>query len=216
MTARSWYSIANRAADSAEVWIFDEIGEGGIGAEQFCRDLQALRAVKNLTLRINSPGGCAFSGVAIYNALARHQARKTVWVDGIAASIASVIAMAGNEIRIPENAIVMIHDPYALCMGTAEDMRITATALDKVKTSLVSAYKRCGQTEDTIRAWMRDETWFTGVEAVNAGLADRLEQPVKIAARFDLGKFNYRHPPQPSPADAWSKVINSKFAKAGA
>ena len=103
----------------AEIVIYDEIGAFGIPAKAFLDELKALGPVPELTVRINSPGGSVFDGVAIYNALKRHSAAITVWIDGIAASIASMIAMAGDEIVMPENAMLMLHDPSGLVMGTA-------------------------------------------------------------------------------------------------
>ena len=211
MTARRWYSISNRAGDAAEILIYDEISAFGITAKQFAKDLKALGSPKKITLRINSPGGDVFDASAIHNQLKRHSARKVVTIDGLAASAASVIAMAGDEIVMPENAMMMIHDPAAIVIGTAADMLAMADALDKVKGTLIAAYRRSNQSDKTIAAWMSDETWFTAAEAVAAGLADRTVEAVKAAANFDLGKFRYKHPPQPSPAADWDRVIAAKF-----
>ena len=98
-------------ARGAEIVIYDEIGAFGIPAKAFLDELKALGPVAELTVRINSPGGSVFDGVAIYNALKRHDAAITVWIDGIAASIASMIAMAGDEVVMPENAMLVLHDP---------------------------------------------------------------------------------------------------------
>jgi ATP-dependent protease ClpP protease subunit len=150
--------------------------------------------VAELTVRINSPGGSVFDGVAIYNALKRHEARVTVWIDGIAASIASMIAMAGDEVVMPENAMLMLHDPSGLVLGTAADMRGMAEALDKMKAGMVAAYRdKSGRDDAEIEALMAAETWLSAQEAVELGLADRVEQPVRMAARFDLSRF--RNPP---------------------
>jgi ClpP class serine protease len=137
-----------------------------------------------------------FDGVAIYNALKRHAAAITVWIDGIAASIASMIAMAGDEVVVPENAMLMLHDPSGLVMGTAADMRAMAEALDRMKAGMVAAYRdKSGRDDAEIEALMAAETWLSAQEAVALGLADRLEEPVRMAAHFDLSRFR-NTPPQ--------------------
>ena len=120
--------IRGAQAKDAEIIIYDEIGAFGIPAKAFLDELKALGPVPEVTVRINSPGGSVFDGVAIYNALKRHDAVVTVWIDGIAASIASMIAMAGDEVVMPENAMLMLHDPSGLAIGTAADMRALADA----------------------------------------------------------------------------------------
>ena len=117
----------------AEVSIYDEIGAYGVSAKSFLDELGALPGDGPLTLRLNRPGGSVFDAVAIYNALKRHSGPVTVWIDGIAASAASYIAMAGDEVVMPQNAFLMIHDPSGLVVGTAEDMRAMAEALEKIK-----------------------------------------------------------------------------------
>src|SRR6056297_2793484 len=130
---RSWYTIRARD-DGAEVAIYDEIGAFGVSAKTFLEELGALPGDAPLTLRLNSPGGSVFDAVVIHNALARHAGGVTVWIDGIAASAASYVAMAGREIVMPENAFLMIHDPSGAVMGSADEMRAMAEALDKIKT----------------------------------------------------------------------------------
>ena len=133
--------------------------------------------------------------MAIYNAIKRHAGPVTVWIDGIAASAASYIAMAGDEVVMPENAFLMIHDPSGVVFGTAEDMRAMAEALDKIKGSLVAGYvAKSGGSEDDIAALMAKETWLDAAEAVELGFADRLAEPVRIAARFDIGRFRNAPP----------------------
>jgi ATP-dependent Clp endopeptidase proteolytic subunit ClpP len=190
-----WYQFRAQAR-GAEIVIYDEVGAFGIPAKAFLDELKALGPVAELTIRINSPGGSVFDGVAIYNALKRHDARVTVSIDGIAASIASMIAMAGDEIVMPENAMLMLHDPSALVIGTAADMRDMADALDKMKAGMIAAYRdKSGRSDAEIEALMQAETWLSAEEAVALGLADRVEQPVKMAAHFDLSRF-HNIPPQ--------------------
>jgi ATP-dependent Clp protease, protease subunit len=192
---RRWFDFRAQAG-GAEIVIYDEIGAFGIPAKAFLDELKALGPVAELTVRINSPGGSVFDGVAIYNALKRHNAVITVWVDGIAASIASMIAMAGDEVVMPENAMLMLHDPSALVLGTASDMRAMAEALDKMTAGMVAAYRdKSGRSDAEIEALMRDETWLSAEEAVALGLADRVEEPVRMAAHFDLSRFR-NTPPQ--------------------
>ena len=190
----SWYTI--RARDGgAEVLIYDEIGAYGVSAKGFLAELGALPEGAAIDLRLNSPGGSVFDAVAIHNALSRHSGTVTVWIDGIAASAASYIAMAGDEIVMPENAFLMIHDPSGLVMGTATDMRDMAGTLDKIAASMLRGYAaRSGKPEDEIAAFMAAETWFGAAEALEAGLATRLAEPVRIAAAFDIGRFRNAPP----------------------
>lgn len=185
----SWYAIRARGT-GAEVAIYDEIGAYGVSAKGFLTELGALPEGTPVDLRLNSPGGSVFDAVAIHNAIKRHEGTVTVWIDGIAASAASYVAMAGDQIVMPENAFLMIHDPAGLVMGTAEDMRAMAEALDKVKGSLVTGYAtKSGRTPEEVSALMAAETWFEASDAVAQGFADRLIEPVRIAARFDIGRF---------------------------
>lgn len=190
----SWYAIRARGT-GAEVAIYDEIGAFGVSAKGFLAELGALPDGMPVDLRVNSPGGSVFDAVAIYNALKRHAGTVTVWIDGIAASAASYVAMAGDEIVMPENAFLMIHDPSGLAMGTAGDMRAMAEALDKIAGSLVRGYAaKSGKTDDEIAALMAAETWFDAADAVAAGFADRLVDPIRMAARFDIGMFRNAPP----------------------
>jgi ATP-dependent Clp protease protease subunit len=190
----SWYAIRARGT-GAEVAIYDEIGAYGVSAKGFLAELGALPDGTPVDLRLNSPGGSVFDAVAIYNALKRHAGTVTVWIDGIAASAASYVAMAGDEIVMPENAFLMIHDPSGLAMGTAGDMRAMAEALDKIAGSLVRGYAaKSGKPDDEIAALMAAETWFDAGDAVAAGFADRLAEPVRMAARFDIGRFRNAPP----------------------
>ena len=126
----------------------------------------------------------------------RRDGRVTVLIDGIAASIASMIAMAGDEVVMPANAMLMLHDPSGMVMGTAADMRSMADALDKMKAGMVGAYRdKSGREDAEIEALMQAETWLTADEAIDLGLADRIEEPVRMAAHFDLSRFQ-NPPPQ--------------------
>lgn len=191
---KSWYTIRARASGT-EVLIYDEIGAYGVTAKGFLAELGALPDDAAIDLRLNSPGGSVFDAVAIYNAMKRHAGEITVWIDGIAASAASYIAMAGDTIVMPENAFLMIHDPSGLVMGTAEDMRSTAEALDKVKGSLIQSYAaKSGKADDEIATLMAAETWLDAKDALDLGFIDRIAEPVKLAAAFDLARFRNAPP----------------------
>lgn len=193
----AYWKIINKADDSAEILIYEQIGksfwdDSGVGAKQFAEDLKGLSAkgVKNLEVGINSPGGSVFEGLAIYNLLKAFNGNVDTRVDGIAASIASVIAMAGKTVKMPANAMFMIHDPASYAMGTADDMRKQADVLDKVKESLIAVYKaKTGLPEDEIASLMKDETWFTASHAKEKGFANVITDAVEVTARFDLSGF---------------------------
>ncbi|ALI55977.1 head maturation protease, ClpP-related [Celeribacter marinus] len=190
----TWYTIRARAS-GAEVLIYDEIGAYGVSAKGFLAELGALPDDAPIDLRLNSPGGSVFDAVAIYNALTRHEGTITVWIDGIAASAASYIAMAGDEIIMPENAFLMIHDPSGIVMGTAADMRDMAGTLDKIAASMTRGYAaKSGKPEEDIAALLTAETWFDAKDALEAGLATRMAEPVRIAASFDIGRFRNAPP----------------------
>lgn len=193
---------AEDGADEADVYIYGDIGGwwGGISAEAFAKEIAALD-VKTLNVRLNSPGGLVFDGVAIYNALARHSATVVIHIEGIAASIASVIAMAGDDIRITEGSRFMIHDPWSIVMGSASDMRAEADVLDGLKSDLIDIYEaRTEQTRDDLTAWMTAETWLSAREAVDKGFADSMT-PAKKKEKKDAHARSavirsFRHAPQ--------------------
>lgn len=169
----SWYAITNKGT-TAEVSIFDEISPWGITANEFVRDLKALD-VSTIELRLNTPGGLVFDGIAIMNALRDHPATVNVTVDGVAASIGSVIAMAGDTITMNRGTHMMIHDPSGGVVGNAKDMRDMADTLDKVAGTMSGIYAdRAGGAPEDWRAVMLAETWYTAEEAVTAGLADQV------------------------------------------
>ena len=165
----------NKTSDeSAEVFLYGDIGGwgDGIGAEEFAKDVAALD-VGTIDVRLNSGGGSVFEGQAIYNALSRHSAKIIMNIDGIAASIASVIAMAGDEIRITEGSHVMIHKPWSMAIGDAESMRKEAEVLDSLESGIVDIYAaRTGKDRKQLEDWIGAETWFKGQAAVDAGFAD--------------------------------------------
>jgi ATP-dependent Clp protease, protease subunit len=180
---------AEDSSSSAEVLLYDEIGFFGIEARTLVPELKALD-VDELHVRINSPGGSVFDGVAIANALREHKARVIVHVDGLAASIASVIAMAGDDVRMAENAFLMIHEPWNVSIGNADALRKDAEILDKIGETLIATYvARTDADESEVRAWMKDETWFTAAEAKAAGFIDAVVSGAGVRAAFDLSAF---------------------------
>ena len=179
---KSWYDIKAMGGGAAEVLIYDEIGEWGVSAKDFARDIKALGSVGSITLRINSPGGSVFDGNAIYNLIKKHPAKVTAYIDGLAASMASVIAMAADHIIMPSNALMMIHNPYTVSMGDSAELRKNADLLDAIKVTLLSAYGRSMMSSEEISQMMDAETWLTGADAVEMGFADELADEVAMAA----------------------------------
>lgn len=187
---KNWFKISAKGnAPDAEISIYDEIGAWGVTAKDFIGELRNVKA-QSITLSINSPGGSVFDAFAIYNALRQHEASVTVKVMGVAMSAASLVAMAGDKIIMPENAFMMIHNPINFAYGNAEDMREMADVLDKVGASLVATYvARTGLPEDEVKALLDAETWLNAEEAVEKGFADEMEAAFKVAASFDTDRL---------------------------
>ncbi|MFI6530508.1 head maturation protease, ClpP-related [Streptomyces uncialis] len=203
--ARTWYEIRNASdGDEAELMIYDEVGGWwGTTADQFVAELRSVTAPR-LRVRLNSPGGSVFEGIAIANAIRLHPATVTVQVDGIAASIASVIAMAGDRIVMTPQSQLMIHDAAGACLGNAADMDEMAKLLDLQSDNIADAYAaRAGGTREEWRERMRAESWYLAQEAVDAGLADELMAPThqgdddddadepEMQNAWDLSVFRY-------------------------
>ena len=188
---QSWYSIKAKANDTAEISIYDEIGFWGVSAASFAQDLKSCgNNLKQINLHIHSPGGDVFDGIAIYNLLKNHPANVIVYIDGLAASMASVIAMAGNEVIMPENAMMMIHKPWGIQGGDAEDMRKYADLLDKVENTLIPAYAtKTGKTPEELAEMLSAETWLNGKECVEQGFADKLAEPLVAMASIKSRKL---------------------------
>jgi HK97 family phage prohead protease len=214
-----WYAIRSATArgtspdESATVFIFDEIGGSfGIAADQFVADLEQITA-PTINVRINSPGGSVFEAIAIYNALNHHPARIVTYIDSLAASAASVVAMAGNEIVMMPGSQMMIHDASAMQDGNAEDMAKMATFLGRQSDNIAEIYRmRAGGDIAAWRDLMLAETWMFAREAVAAGLADRVEEPPAgppdpelgnaMTRSFDLGQYRYAGR-RAAPAPPW-------------
>lgn len=207
---RSWYEIKDADGDAVDVFVYDAIDWIGVSAEDFVQDLAQVNA-STINLRINSPGGDVFDGVAIANAVRNHSATVNTYVDGLAASIASIIALAGDTVTMAKGSFLMIHDPWAGVIGTAEDMRQTAGVLDKIRDQLQEIYvERSGLDADRVRQMMADETWMNADDAINLGFADSRAQQAAASAAFDLSAFAHvpdeltagpREADQPSESD---------------
>ena len=188
-------SLVRAKGDAVEILLYDEIGFFGITAKEFAQQLSQIDA-DEIHLRVNSPGGDVFDGVAIFNALRQHPARIVTHIDGLAASIASVVALAGDEVRIAPNAFFMIHNPWGITIGTAADHRKMADTLDKIAMgAIASTYQaKTGADLETIETWMDEETWFSAAQAADAGFVDAVEEAERVEARtlpFDLSIYQH-------------------------
>lgn len=192
---RSWYRIENAGKDEAEVYIYDAIvsGDGffgGVPSEQFVKDLADIEA-STIRVRINSPGGDVFSAMTIHGALQRHPARVVAHIDGLAASAATFVALAADEVRMAKGGFFMIHNAHAFAGGDARTMRDLADLLDKVTGSIRDIYtERTGSSDEDVQALMDAETWFTAAEAKEAGFVDVVEDGKSVKAEFDLSVYN--------------------------
>lgn len=207
---------AKKKGKRGELYVYEPIGDGwfgGITAQSFQAELAKLADADALDIFINSPGGSVFDGIAIYNQIRRwDRGERIVHIDGIAASIASVIAMAGDEIRIAGNGQVMIHEPWGMALGTAADMRKSAESLDGVHESILDTYvaKTKGERKD-IDKWMRAETWMRADLAVERGFAtSKVEEKKEMEpAAFTLLDRFRNTPPE---LRAASRDANIKIA----
>lgn len=171
------YTILNATGPVAEIRIYSEIGFYGVSASQFVEDLDTITAPE-IVVAINSLGGEVFDGIAIYNALRLKDAHITTRVDSMAASIASVVAQAGDHRQMVKSSQMMIHEAWGLVIGTARDMRELADNLDRQTDNIAAIYaERSGRELDEVRPLLTDETWFTDAEAVEEGFADEVISP---------------------------------------
>jgi ATP-dependent protease ClpP protease subunit len=210
---QKWYSIKNLTGGEADVMLYGEIGWLGTTADEFVREVKSLSA-SQINLHMSSPGGSVFDGIAIMNALRAHPANVTVYVDSLAASIASVIAMAGDRIVARQASEFMIHEAAGLVVGNADECREMADLLDRQSDKIAGIYAaRAGGTVEDWRAAMKRESWYSAEEAVAAGLADEVDDPTRkaesapdemaVAASWDLSVFRYAgrdKAPDPQPA----------------
>ena len=178
---------------SNETWWGDEVTP-----KEFKADLDKLGDIDTLNIYINSPGGDVFAGQAIHSMLKRHKTHKNVYIDGLAASIASVIAMAGDTIFMPKNAMMMIHNPWTIGMGNSTEFRKLAEDLDKIRESLIAAYEgHSALTRDEIISIMDAETWLTASECEEYGFCDAVQEEKQMAASIDKSVLTrYKNTPR--------------------
>jgi ATP-dependent protease ClpP protease subunit len=230
VTAKPWYRIDNASADTAEMWLFDEISWFGVSAATFVEELRAITSPRIL-VHINSPGGDVFDGIAIGSLLRGHPAYVTTRDESLAASIASVIMQAGDRRVMVQHSTMMIHEARGAFWGQADEMRAFADLLDKVSDNIAGIYAdRSGDTKgdrEAFRAAMRAETWLSDVEAVELGLADEVEIPTPAPApsafatggvvssaftvTLNAGTTITSPPPTPAPADADRDRIRAQW-----
>lgn len=189
--------------NTAELILYGEISDiswwgDEVTPKQFKEDLDALGDIDTLNVYINSPGGDVFAGQAIYSMLKRHKATINVYVDGLAASIASLIAMAGDKVIMPANAMMMVHNPWTFAFGNANDFRKLADDMDKIRDSMVVAYEsRSALTTDEIIELLDAETWLSAEDCLEYGFCDEIEETKEIAACVDTKYFSmYKNIPE--------------------
>jgi len=195
---KKYWEFKNKTSTEADLYLYIEIASWGAGysahsAQSFKQELDDLGEIETLNIYINSPGGDVFEGNTIMNMLKRKKCTKNVYIDGLAASIASVIAMAGDKIIMPNNAMMMIHNAWTYAIGNSKDLRKLADDLDKVNASIRQAYlDKAGDKldEETLINLMDNETWLTAQECFDYGLCDVVGEDKNIAAKFDLNLLN--------------------------
>ena len=187
---KNWYNIkAEASSKSADVYIFDEIGTFGLTAQSFIEEIKSYKNTP-MSLHINCVGGDVFEGMAIYNVLKKRTARTTVYIEGIAASMGSVIALAGDEVVMAENSLFMIHNAWGGAMGEATEIRKTAALLDKISGEIADIYtKKTNLPYNRVKEMMDEETWLSADEAFNLGFIDSISDAIKVAAKYDVSKF---------------------------
>ena len=187
---KNWYNIkAEASSKSADVYIFDEIGTFGLTAQSFIEEIKSYKDTP-MSLHINCVGGDVFEGMAIYNVLKKRTAKTTVYIEGIAASMGSVIALAGDEVVMAENSLFMIHNAWGGAMGEATEIRKTAALLDKISGEIADIYtKKTNLPYNRVKEMMDEETWLSADEAFNLGFIDSISDAIKVAAKYDVSKF---------------------------
>jgi ATP-dependent Clp protease, protease subunit len=189
----NWFRIKAAAGnDPPEILIYDTIATGG--AEDFRRALKALDGFKQINLRVNSYGGDCFDGLAMYNALAQHAATIDGYIDGLAASAASVPLMAADTIHAPANAFIGIHNPMTLTIGDAAEHAAAAADLARISEAYAEIYaRRSEQSLAAVKALMDEDRLMRAEEAAALGFVDEIMPAEQMAATFDLGKLPPKH-----------------------
>lgn len=232
-TKTPWYTIEARSGGSASISILSDIGtgsEGSVTPASFARELKALGSPSRLDIHICSNGGDVTTGFAIYNLLAAHRARKTVFINGVAASMASVLAMVGDDIIMPDNSYIMIHDVWGAAVGGGDAIKSFGAAISHMQDSIVDVYaKRTQQPHDYIRQMMAEETWLSADEALKLGFATKVVAPQQMAAsvsprslsQFDkipktlVASLTGKAAPKAKPRDPIAEIRAKSFAGFG-
>ena len=187
---KNWYNISGKASDGiVDIYIFDEIGAYGLNAQSF---IDEIKPFKNsaLNIHINCVGGDVFDGMAIYNVIKKRTAETTVYIEGIAASMGSVIALAADTVVMAENSLFMIHNAWGGAMGEAKEMKKTAKLLDKISGEIADIYvKKTNLPYNKVQEMMDEETWLNADEAYELGFIDSISDAIKVAAKYDVSKF---------------------------
>ncbi|MDD3847582.1 MAG: Clp protease ClpP [Syntrophorhabdaceae bacterium] len=185
-----WFKVQAISDDETEIMIYDVIGWPFISADDFVRALAGITA-KTVTVRINSPGGDVFDGMAIFNALKTYNGKVVTRIEGIAASMASVIALAGKEVQAYANTMYMIHEPYAFTAGNQYSLRELADILEKMSGQMIDIYSsNASPGKREIAQMMKDEAWLTAKEAKEKGFIDTVIDGKGAKAQFDLSMFS--------------------------
>jgi len=185
-----WFKVQAISDDETEIMIYDVIGWPFISADNFVRALAEITA-KTVTVRINSPGGDVFDGMAIFNALKTYNGKVVTRIEGIAASMASVIALAGKEVQAYANTMYMIHEPYAFTAGNQYSLRELADILEKMSGQMIDIYSsNASPGKREIAQMMKDEAWLTAKEAKEKGFIDTVLDGKGAKAQFDLSMFS--------------------------
>jgi ATP-dependent protease ClpP protease subunit len=185
---KSWYQV-KASAEFADVYIYDEIGAYGISAKEFISELAQYKG-QPLNIHINSGGGSVFDGQSMATAIKNHGAPVTTIIEGVAASMATIIALSGDAVYMTNNSLFMIHNPMLDSYGDKNELKKAISLLEKVETNMVNAYySKTKLPKKEIASMMNEETWFTAKEAVKAGFVDRVVDEVRVAANFDIKSF---------------------------
>ena len=207
----NFFEVRNQTSDKAEIYIVGTIQtekpwwkEDEVNNEnclrEFIKTLQDLKDIKNLDIHINSPGGVLFAGVTMYNLLKNHLAHKKVYIDGSAASAASIVAMAGDEIIIPKNAFLMVHKPLVGVQGNANDLKKAIEMLDSIEVGMLSVYEEnlidVEADKEKIYEMVQNETWINGEEASKLFKNVIVKEDINIAACSDFDFTNYKNVPK--------------------
>ena len=185
-----WYDFKNETSRGiVDVYIFDEIGNFGVSAQSFIEEIKSHKG-SPMNIHVNCVGGDVFEGMAIYNVIKKRSAKTTVYIEGIAASMGSVIALAADRVIMAENSLFMIHNAWGGATGEARDMMKTAKLLEKISGEIADIYtKKTGMPYDKVKDMMDEETWLSAEEAYDLGFVDSISDAIKVAAKYDVSKF---------------------------